>query len=283
MKLTGTKQINIHVNEFIRENAGEFKNKTVVDIPAGDGRTCAALLAAGATVRAYDIFPEVFGVEGLKCEYADLSKPLPIESGSCDVVFCQEGIEHLADQVFALSEFNRILKDGGHLFITTPNYSALRAKMAYLLLESETRNLMPPNELDALWKPPGSTSNRVYLGHIFMLGIQKLRMLGWLSGFRLQQIHHTRINWTSAALLPFFYPFIWLRNFRTMKRSMRRNRVHSEETKREIYGELRSLNCNPKILVEQHLFVELRKAEAVSVVRERLYGDDEKASNSGDV
>lgn len=273
MKLTGTSSISFYVNEYIREHSGEFQGKTVVDIPAGDGRTSEALLLAGAEVRAYDLFTDVFKPEKLKCEYADLTKTLPIESESCDIVICQEGIEHLADQLFALSEFNRILRQGGRLFITTPNYSSLRAKLAYLLLESETRNLMPPNELDSLWSPPGTKSKRVYFGHIFMIGVQKLRMLGWLTGFRLREIHHTRINWTSALLLPVFYPFIWLRSLLTYRRSMRRNAAFSEEQKRETYQNIRGLICDPKILVEQHLFVELAKVEGESVVQARLNGE----------
>lgn len=271
MKFAGPKDIAVHVNEFIVEHAADFKDMSVVDIPAGDGRTSNTLLGTGAEVRAYDLFTDVFQAQQLKCEYADLTQPLPIETASCDIVICQEGVEHLADQLFALSEFNRILKNDGRLFLTTPNYSALRAKLAYLLLESETRNLMPPNELDSLWRPPETKIRRVYLGHIFMLGVQKLRMLAWLAGFRIDEIHHTRINWTSALLLPFFYPFIWIRNLLTFRRAMRRNKEHSEQEKRATYTEARKLNCDPRILIDQHLFVELRKVEPVDKVQARLY------------
>jgi SAM-dependent methyltransferase len=274
MKFSGPSNISFHVNEYIRAHAGEFQGKTVVDIPAGDGRTSEVLLSAGAEVRAYDLFTDVFKPGQINSEYADLTRTLPIESESCDIIICQEGIEHLADQLFALSEFNRILKPDGRLFITTPNYSSLRAKLAYLLLESETRNLMPPNELDSLWSPPGTTSKRVYFGHIFMIGVQKLRMLGWLSGFRLREMHHTRINWTSALLLPIFYPFIWLRSLLTYRRSLRRNTAFSDEQKRETYQRIRKLICDPKILVEQHLFVELTKVEGQSVVQARLNGEE---------
>jgi SAM-dependent methyltransferase len=275
MKLVGPKDISVHVTEFIDTHALDFKNKTVADIPAGDGRTSRALSGAGADVRPYDLYPDVFAAPGLNCEHADLTQVLPVDSEACDIVICQEGIEHLADQLFALSEFNRILKDNGRLFITTPNYSSLRSKLAYLLLESETRNLMPPNELDSLWRQPNSKSERIYFGHIFMLGVLKLRMLAWLSGFRIEKIHHTRINWTSALLLPLFYPFIWIRNLLTAKRAIRRNSESSEETKQEVYGELRRLNCDPKILIDQHLFVELRKVDSISKVRARLYKEAE--------
>ena len=279
MKLGGPKTIAVHVNQFINSHQADFTGKVVADIPAGLGRTSNALLSVGADVRPYDLFPNSFEIDGINCEFADLTKPLPIESESCDIVIFQEGIEHLADQLFALSELNRILKDGGRLLLTTPNYSALRAKLSYLLLESEARNLMPPNELESFWRPESeSKGKRIYFGHIFMIGVQKLRMLAWLAGFRIHKIHHTRVNWTSAILLPFFYPFIWLRNMRTTRRAMRLNKQYPDDLKREVYTELRQLNCNPKLLIEQHLFVELRKVKPIDEVKDRLYGDGELAA-----
>ena len=145
MKLGGTKQISVFVNEFIRSHKSEFKGKVVADIPAGLGRTSATLLEVGANVRPFDLFPDAFDADGIECEFADLTKRLPIETESCDIAIFQEGIEHLADQLFALSEFNRILRVDGRLFVTTPNYSALRAKLADRRLEAEVRNIMPPN------------------------------------------------------------------------------------------------------------------------------------------
>jgi SAM-dependent methyltransferase len=277
VKLGGPKNIAVHVDEFINSHKADFTGKVVADIPAGLGRTSSTLVGVGAHVRSYDLFPDAFEVDGVNCEFADLTKPLPIETESCDIVIFQEGIEHLADQLFALSELNRILKDGGRLLLTTPNYSALRAKLAYLLLESEVRNIMPPNELESLWRPQReSKGKRIYFGHIFMIGIQKLRMLGWLAGFRIHKIHHTRVNWTSAILLPFFYPFIWLRNMLTAKRAMRLNTQYPDDLKRKTFTELRKLNCNPRILIEQHLFVELHKVQPTGEVKDRLYGDGER-------
>jgi SAM-dependent methyltransferase len=274
MKLSGSKNIATHVEEFIRSNPDKFKGKIVVDFPAGIGRTGKTLLKVGAEVRPFDIFPDAFDVPGLTCQYGDMTKKFPIEDSSCDIAIFQEGIEHLADQLFALSEFNRILKPGGRLIVTTPNYSALRAKLSYLMLESEIRNLMPPNELESLWRPERhSDSKRVYLGHIFMIGIQKLRMLGWLAGFKIHRIHNTRINWTSAALMPIFYPFIWLRNVLTERRAIRKNTTDPDDVKRRTYRELRRLNTDPKILMEQHLFVELEKVDPIEEIQARLYSE----------
>lgn len=57
----------------------------------------------------------------------------PYEDASFSTVLCCELIEHLtADPMHMLAEINRILKPGGHLVITTPNLSSLRAIAAIL-------------------------------------------------------------------------------------------------------------------------------------------------------
>ena len=77
---------------------------------------------------------------------------LPVEDAFADYLICQEGIEHFSDQLASFKEFNRVLKKGGGLIVTTPNYSSLRAKMSYFLSESERFNsIIAPNELDSIW------------------------------------------------------------------------------------------------------------------------------------
>lgn len=47
---------------------------------------------------------------------------LPVSDGLFDFIMCSEVIEHMdVDPMFALSEFNRVLKLGGYIFISTPN------------------------------------------------------------------------------------------------------------------------------------------------------------------
>lgn len=54
--------------------------------------------------------------------------PFPYEDAYFNTVLCCELIEHLfADPMYLMSEANRILKEGGHLVLTTPNIVSLRA------------------------------------------------------------------------------------------------------------------------------------------------------------
>jgi len=52
----------------------------------------------------------------------------PYENGWFATVLCCELLEHLtADPMHMMSEINRVLRDGGHLVLTTPNVVSLRA------------------------------------------------------------------------------------------------------------------------------------------------------------
>jgi SAM-dependent methyltransferase len=59
--------------------------------------------------------------------------PFPYPDGHFAAVLCCELVEHLAeDPMHMLAEVNRVLCDGGHLVLTTPNIASLRAISAIL-------------------------------------------------------------------------------------------------------------------------------------------------------
>jgi len=47
---------------------------------------------------------------------------IPLEAESVDTVLCTQVLEHLETPDVALAEFNRVLKPGGHLVLTVPQY-----------------------------------------------------------------------------------------------------------------------------------------------------------------
>ncbi|MEM9985280.1 MAG: class I SAM-dependent methyltransferase [Bacteroidota bacterium] len=254
------KSIKYHVKRYLYQNQAWYKGQKVIDFPAGNGVTSRILKEIGAVPIAYDLFPEYFELDDLTCQRVNIRDGLPAAAGSVDALICQEGIEHFSDQFQALQEFNRVLKPKGTLLITTPNYSNLRAKMSYLLGESERFNAkMAPNELDSVWMSRQDLTAEFYFGHIFLIGIQKLRVLAKLAGFRLHKIHFTRLKPTSVLLFPFCYPFIWLSNWITYRKSLRRHPEWSMADKKEVYQEVFSLAVNPQLLVDGHLMVEFIK------------------------
>lgn len=254
------KSIKYHVKKYLLQHAGRFKGKTVVDLPAGNGVTSKILKDIGCEVRPFDLFPEYFDVDGLTCERANVLDCIPMENEEADVVICQEGIEHFSDQFKSLQEFNRITKLGGSLIITTPNYSNLKSKMSYFLSESEKfHSIMPPNEIDSIWMNKQEVSNEIYFGHVFLIGIQKLRVLSRLAGYRIKHIQFTRVKPTSMLLLFLYYPFIYLSNYITYRKNLKRDNGYDMSYQAEIYYELFKLSVNWRILVDGHLFVEFEK------------------------
>jgi SAM-dependent methyltransferase len=233
----------------------DWDRVSTLDFPAGSGHTTELLLKNGAKVDAWDMFPEFFKVPQLKCKSADLQARFPAEDGTYDCAVFQEGIEHVPDQLFALKEFSRILKSDGRLLITTPNYSNLRSRYAYLCFESETPKMLPPNEVESIWY---GADDRIYYGHIFSIGIARLRMLARLAGLKLVAIHPSRLNVSSAILGVFVLPVILFKTFTIYRRALKKNKPVSA-AKKQLFREIVRLNLHPSILFGGHLIAEFAK------------------------
>ena len=253
--LSGSKNVkNLLIRALDQIN---LTGKTILDFPAGSGFTSDYLISKNAHVTAWDMFPEFFKSEKIKCSSSDLQTEFPCEKNVFDIAIFQEGIEHLPDQLFALKEFHRILKYDGALFLTTPNYSNLRSRVSYLLFEAETPKIMPPNEFESLWF---GKDNRVYMGHIFSIGIMRLRMLAVLAGFEIKKVYATRLNWSSFILSLFLYPFILLRSVLVYRRALRKLKSKTPAAKKVLF-DLFKLNLSPTILLGGHLIVEFKRLD----------------------
>jgi len=263
--------IKFYVKRFLVQNKEKIKGKKIIDFPAGNGITSRIIKENGGNPVAFDLFPEYFNIEGINCKRATIAEGLPVADQFADMLICQEGLEHLSDQLQAFKEFSRVLKKGGTLLITTPNYSNLRSKWSYLLSESERfGSTMPPNELDSIWMSDQDSVKEIYYGHIFLIGIQKLRLLAKLSGFKISKIYKTKIKSTSVILFPFLYPIIYFFNWFTYRKNLRSNSLFPDKIKKKVYKELFRLSVDPKILTGSHLMIEFEKQQEVSDVKNDL-------------
>lgn len=255
MRLFGPTRIDFFVKRHLR-SLGDLTGRTAVDVPAGAGLMSRVLREQGGTVESYDLFPELFDVEGMTCSRADLSERLPISDAHADLVLCQEAIEHVPDQLGMLRELSRILKPGGRLILSTPNVSNLRARLSGFLLESELFNRLPPNELDAVWLAAEDRDD-VYFGHLFLIGAQRLRVLARIAGFRIARVLPTK--WSAmSVILGVTWPLIALASVSAGWRTLRRTDADPAR-KRAIFREMIALNLNPQVLFGKKLFLELVK------------------------
>jgi SAM-dependent methyltransferase len=245
------------------ESLGDLDGRTAVDLPAGDGRASFRLARAGARVLALDLFPEFMRAPGVECQSAQMGRPLPLADGCADLLLCQEGIEHIGDPLGLLEEFNRVLRPGGTLAITTPSLSHLRARLAQFTFESDMAKNMPPSELDSIWFD-ARDDERIYFGHLFLLGAQKLLTLSRLAGFRLVERRRTKLSPTSLLLLPLGWPLIAATTLLAWGRSRRRFGNIPPQVRREILAEHARVNLAWGTLVGKHLFWVFEKRRELS-------------------
>ena len=256
------KSIKYYVRNYLQGLSWDLKNKIVIDIPAGTGVTSEILSDLGAQVEAFDLFPESFLTKNVKCQRVDILDTIPVQDNHADMLICQEGIEHFSDQLKALREFNRVLKPAGKLLITTPSYSNLSAKLSYLLFESETNTQMPPNELDDTWMWDKTIAKETYHGHIFLIGLQKLRVIAKLAGFKILEIKYVRISRGSVFLFPLLYPFILGNSLLSYYRNIRKSEGDSKE---QVYREQLRINISPSNLLNKHTFIIFEKERDLQV------------------
>ncbi len=260
--------IHKHVVKYI-ESLPDMSGKTVLDVPCGNGRASCEFLKKGANVIALDLFPEFMTVSGVEASYADLSEKLPIDDESVDYIICQEGIEHMPNQLYVLQEFNRVLRKNGVALITTPSNSHIRARLSYFLFETDFYKRMPPTEIDGVWFANNS-QDKLYFGHLFLLSVQHLQTLLTISGFKTEQRIKTDIGSTSLILALILYPVFTVFSFLTYFSYKNKNQHVDKGTRIKILWDRVVLNILPTTLIYKDIFWVVRKTDGLSAVIKKL-------------
>jgi 2-polyprenyl-3-methyl-5-hydroxy-6-metoxy-1,4-benzoquinol methylase len=112
----------------------DFRGRRVLEIGCGRGGfACwlaaqpfkpSEIVAADFSSSAVDMaasYAAKNGIEGIKFIEADIQK-IPFASNTFDTVISCETIEHVPDPKKAVRELLRVLRPGGRLYLTTPNY-----------------------------------------------------------------------------------------------------------------------------------------------------------------
>jgi ubiquinone/menaquinone biosynthesis C-methylase UbiE len=112
-------------NEVIKRVTGSEK---ILDIACGNGygtyvlakATSEDVIGGDIEIGAIKLCKDEFALQNLKYEVLDATT-LPFEDETFDIVVSFETIEHTTQFSKMLSEFNRVLKPNGTLFVSTPN------------------------------------------------------------------------------------------------------------------------------------------------------------------
>jgi SAM-dependent methyltransferase len=99
----------------------------IVDIGCGTGATASALGRVGRVV-GVDFSPlalKACASRGLSELLRAKAEAIPLATGSVDAIVATDILEHLDDDLAALTEFRRVLKPGGQVVMTVPAYQFL--------------------------------------------------------------------------------------------------------------------------------------------------------------
>jgi 2-polyprenyl-6-hydroxyphenyl methylase / 3-demethylubiquinone-9 3-methyltransferase len=114
---------------FVMERA-PVAGARVLDVGCGGGLLSESLTHAGAEVTGIDLAPGMIEVarlhaaeHGLNIDYRsqDVEALAQAEPNAFDIVACMEMLEHVPDPSATLNSISRLVRPGGHVFISTIN------------------------------------------------------------------------------------------------------------------------------------------------------------------
>ncbi len=161
---------------FINEYAGGISGKQVVDIGCGGGILSESMAVCGANVVGIDAGKAPLTVarlhaleSGVDIDYRHLTAEQLAEEApeSFDVVTCMEMLEHVPDPASVLQACARLVKPGGHVFLSTINRTAKAYAFAIIGAEyllkmlpkgtHDYQKFIRPSELEAWAREAGLT------------------------------------------------------------------------------------------------------------------------------
>lgn len=125
----------------------ELRGRKILDVGAGSGKLAARLAREGAAVTALDRSLRAQTEDKVNYIAHDLnSGTLPFDHGVFDIVVSTEVLEHLRAPFLILAEMVRVIRQGGILVLTMPNYWNIHYRVRYLLTGNFQRPIIHNNE-----------------------------------------------------------------------------------------------------------------------------------------
>lgn len=175
------------------------KRGKLLDAPAGSGILSKKLNELGFECYCCDINTDGFKAQNIEFRAGNLNANIPFETDYFDYVTCIDGLEHLENPHNAIKEFKRILKKGGKLFISIPNYLNIERRLKFLITGSFTKPVS-----QEMFKERFNCNTAMM--HINLVGYPLLRFMLESNGFCITKLD---IDKPKPKMI-FLYPLIVL-------------------------------------------------------------------------
>lgn len=96
----------------------DLRGRSILDVGCGRGYVGDVVVSAGGNYTGVDIVPSR---SGFRLAVASATA-LPFPAQAFDGLFCIDVFEHIPDAAAAAAEFRRVLRPGGFVFLSVPNY-----------------------------------------------------------------------------------------------------------------------------------------------------------------
>jgi len=222
-----------------------YPNLKALDLSCGQGEILNVLVQDGCDgrgTRYTDEDPFVARREplvgaGLVDDGVDLTKRLPYEDDSWDLVLLTEVIEHMADFTALLQEVDRILEPDGHLILSAPNIQRIHSRVWFLLAGHHKIIGHRPG-----W---GTAYSEMYACHQNPPPFPLLHTSLYQAGLTVKEMRYTRVKWRHA-----YWAALWPLIALATRRELRKRKCSSLEAegRDDLYGWMTS---GPMLFSEQ--------------------------------
>jgi SAM-dependent methyltransferase len=138
----------VDLYQAVFNKLAECPRGRLLDVGSGNGDLARKLASLGHQAAPCDCLPESEWIHGEAVAYTrcDLGDGLPHADESFEYIICLEVIEPIENPMALCREIGRVLRKGGHLFMSTPNILNMRRRFKFLLDGSFLFFNFPPIE-----------------------------------------------------------------------------------------------------------------------------------------